>query len=130
VLIVLPETIAIAGKHRRNGKIVPLRATDGRTLLRGVRVAGKEDGNALARSAMAAIRELARAGGRPLPAYVAPAKNNPLGLLGPRVEQGTSPWLVGGITGATLLLLGAVLVAVQRRASRTPGRAPARGVAG
>jgi hypothetical protein len=120
VLIVLPKAIAIAGKHRQDGRLVPIRPADARRLVAGVRVAGREDGDALARSAMAAIRELARAGGRPLPARVPPAENNPLGLLGAQAEEGTSPWLVAGVTAATLLVLGLVLFAVQRRAGRAP----------
>lgn len=128
VLIVGPQRIAIAGNQLRNGSLRQIRAADERTLLRGVPLAGEESGDALAFSAMRAVRQLARAAGKPLPSSVPPARHNPYAILGrPAPEDGVDPWLVAAVLGGTLLLLGAVLVAVQRRASRTAASPPAVG---
>ena len=51
----------------------PFAGGDGRSLLRGIAVPPLE-GDALARTAMLAVRQVAAAGGRPLPDHVPPAK--------------------------------------------------------
>ena len=73
VVIVTPNGFGVAGKHLRAGQLQPFAGGDGRSLLRGIAVPPLE-ADALARTAMLAVRQVARAGGRPLPEHVPAAK--------------------------------------------------------
>jgi len=103
VLIVTPERFGVSG--------TPPRAT------RGLKLPQADDGNALARAAMAAVRRLAADGGHPLPDSIPPAKNNPFGILN-NAKRDTrtagGPWLIAAVV-AVSLLLGALLVVLYRR---------------
>jgi hypothetical protein len=124
VLIVTPHGFGLGGVQPSGGKLK--RLTDARAgeLLQAVPVAGKVEGDALARTAMLAVRRLAADGGHPLPARIQPAKQNLNGILGTAASRDTAdwggPWVVATVVGTTVLLLGAMLVAVQRRAPREP----------
>jgi hypothetical protein len=74
VLVVTPFGIGVSGNALGNGVLRPLTAGDARKLVGGLEVSPDPQGDDLARTAMAAVRRIARAGGHPLPARVAPAK--------------------------------------------------------
>ena len=121
VLIVTPDGFGLGGKQPRGGTPTPITRPLAAELARGLPLAKKADGNALARTAMVAIRRLAAAGGHPLPRRIPPAENNLEGILGaaasrdPRTADGL--WLIVAVVGGTLLL-GVLLVVVHRRAGR------------
>ena len=73
VMIVTPNGFGVAGKHVRAGRLQPFPGGDGRSLLRGIAVPPLE-ADALARTAMLAVRQLAADAGRPLPEHVPAAK--------------------------------------------------------
>jgi len=73
VILVTPNGFGVSGKHVSDGRLQPFPDGDGRSLLRGIAVPPLE-ADALARTAMLVVREVARAAGRPLPAYVPAAK--------------------------------------------------------
>ena len=74
VLIVTPNGLGIAGEQELQGRLEAVRRADAGHLLAGVRTSTDATGDELAQSAMAAVRQIAEAGGHPLPQYVAPAK--------------------------------------------------------
>jgi len=103
VLIVTPDRLGVAGTQPRAA--------------RGLELPQGDDGNALARAAMVAVRRLAADGGHTLPEYIPPAKNNPFGILdNARRDTHTAngPWLTAAVA-AVSLLLGALLVVLYRR---------------
>jgi hypothetical protein len=124
VLIVTPHGFGLGGVQPRRGALS--RITDARAgeLLRPIPIAGKVEGDALVRTAMLAVRRLAANGGHPLPARIAPAKQNLNGILGTAAARDTAdwggPWVIALVVGGSALLLGAMLVAVARRAPREP----------
>ena len=127
VLIVTPHRLGLGGKQPRHGTPTPITRPLAAELARGLPLAAKVDGSALARTAMVAVRRLAAAGGHPLPKRIPPAEHNLKGILGaagPR-EAGTfdRPWPIMAVVGSTLLL-GALLVVVHRRAVREPEPEP------
>jgi hypothetical protein len=119
VLIVTPHRFGLGGKQPRGGTVSPITRPLAAELARGLPLAKKADGNALARTAMVAIRRLAAAGGHPLPKRIPPAEQNLNGILGTAAsrdpETPGGPWLIVAVLGGTALLLGALLVAVHRR---------------
>jgi hypothetical protein len=120
VLIVTPHRLGIGGKQPQGGTPAPITPRLAAELARGIPIAKKADGNALARTAMVAVRRLAAAGGNPLPKRIPPAEQNLSGILGtaPSREGDTlGSWLIAVLVGGTALL-GALLVAVHRRAGR------------
>jgi hypothetical protein len=122
VLIVTPDGFGLGGKQPRGGTVSPITQPLAAELARGLPLAKKADGNALARTAMVAIRRLAAAGGHPLPKRIPPAEQNLNGILGSAASRDTEipggPWLIAAVLGGTALLVGALLVAVDRRAPR------------
>jgi hypothetical protein len=122
VLIVTPHGFGLGGKQPRGGTVSPITRPLAAALARGLPLAKKADGNALARTAMVAIRRLAAAGGHPLPKRIPPAEQNLNGILGTAAsrdpETPGGPWLIVAVLGGTALLVGALLVAVDRRAPR------------
>ena len=121
VLIVTPHGFGLGGKQPSGGTLSRITPPLAAELARGIPIANKADGNALARTAMVAIRRLAAAGGHPLPKRIPPAEQNLTGILGtaPSRDRDTlgGPWLIAALLGGTALL-GALLVAVHRRAGR------------
>jgi len=84
--------------------------------------AKRAEGNALARTAMVAVRRLAAAAGHPLPKRIPPAKDNLNGILagsapGPAVG---GPWVIAAVIVGTLLLGALLFVAHRRVMSRDP----------
>ena len=123
VLIVTPHRLGLGGKQPHDGTSTPITRPLAAELARGLPLAKKAEGNALARTAMVAVRRLAAAGGHPLPKWIPPAEHNLKGILGaagPRdPETPGRPWLIAAVVGSTLLL-GALLVVVHRRTEREP----------
>jgi len=74
VLVVTPFGLGVAGNGVRQGVLRPLTAADARRLVGGLEVPPDGEGDDLARTAIAAVRRIARDAGRPLPAHVAPAE--------------------------------------------------------
>jgi hypothetical protein len=122
VLIVTPHRFGLGGKQPRGGTVSPITRPLAAELARGLPLAKKADGNALARTAMVAVRRLAAAGGHPLPKRIPPAEQNLNGILGTAAsrdpETPGGPWLIVAVLGGTALLVAALLVAVDRRAPR------------
>ncbi|HZB75182.1 MAG TPA: hypothetical protein VE526_03075 [Solirubrobacteraceae bacterium] len=122
VLIVTPHGFGVGGKQPRGGTLRPVTRPLADELVRDLPLAKQGDGNALARTAMIAIRRLAAAGGHPLPKRIPPAEHNLKGILGPAAsgDEDTlrEPWVIAAVLIGTVLLLGALLVAVQRRTQR------------
>lgn len=123
VLIVTPHGFGLGGTQPRGGTLRPITPSLAGELARGLPLAKKADGNALARTAIVAIRRLAAAGGHPLPERIAPAEQNLKGILGTAAsrdpETPGGPWLIVAVLAGTALL-AALLVAAHRRALRDP----------
>jgi hypothetical protein len=121
VLIVTPHRLGIGGKQPQGGTPTPITPPLAAELVRRLPIAKEADGNALARTAMVAVRRLAAASGNPLPKRIPPAEQNLTGILGtaPSRDRDTlgGPLLIAVLLGGTALL-GALLVAVHRRAGR------------
>jgi hypothetical protein len=121
VLIVTPKRIAVSGKQLRDGRLRPVGRADALELVRGIELPGTVDGDGLARAAMLAVRRVSSAGGRPLPKYVPPAEQNLTRIATPVAESGDGlgGWAIALVAGS-VILLGSMLYAVARRASRQP----------
>jgi hypothetical protein len=120
VLIVTPHGFGLGGRQPRGGTLTPITRPLAATLAHDLPLAKKAAGNALARTAMVAIRRLAAAAGHPLPKRIPPAEDNLNGILGTTGSGDGEPvgtWLIAAMLAGTALL-GALLVAVHRRASR------------
>ena len=74
ILVVTPFGLGVSGRELRDGRLRPIDRAGARSLVRGLEVPKPRRGDALARAAMAAVRRIARAGDRPLPADVPPAR--------------------------------------------------------
>jgi hypothetical protein len=122
LLVVSPYGLGVSGPAMRGRRFGPLTRPQARALVRGVRVSRHADGDALARAAMTAVRRIARAGDRALPAHVPPAK---LVVPPPRQRTGDGPgiWLPV-LVFATVFLGAAVLYELWARLARR-GRRPA-----
>jgi hypothetical protein len=117
VLVVTSYGFGISGRALRGGRLAALDRADARTLLSGVEVPQRAKGDALAEAAIAAVRELARAGGHPLPANVPPAK-----VLGTKNGSsgdglGINVWLIVGLF-AIVFVPSVLLFEVWARTSR------------
>jgi hypothetical protein len=117
VLIVTPHGYGLGGRQPRDGRLTSITPPLAASLTRDLPLAGKEEGTALARTAMVAVRQLAAAGGHPLPKHIPPAKDDLNGILRGAPSQDGGPWLIAALALATLLL-GALLVATHRRVMR------------
>jgi hypothetical protein len=119
VLIVTPHRFGLGGSQPRSGTLTAVTPSLAAELTRDLPLAKKADGNALARTAIGAIRSLAAAGGHPLPKRIPPAEQNLTGILGrDESRDGESLVLIAALLVGTLLL-GGLLVAVHRRVSRS-----------
>jgi hypothetical protein len=111
VLIVTPYGLGVAGNALRDGRLRRITPRDAQVLIGGQAVPAKAEGDALAQTAMTAIRKIARAGGHPLPAHVPPAEQFTAPAAAP---AGTSETAVAadrsGSTGGMLMALPAALV--------------------
>jgi hypothetical protein len=118
VLIVTPHRFGLGGKQPRDGTLTRITPALAAKLTHNLPHARKDNGTALARTAMVAIRRLAAAGGHPLPKRIPPAKDNLSGILGSSASRDSSTfggaWLIAAVVVSTLLL-GALLVGVHRR---------------
>jgi hypothetical protein len=118
VLIVTPHRFGLGGSQPRGGTLTAVTPSLAAKLTRDLPLAKKADGNALARTAIVAVRRLAATGGHPLPKRIPPAEQNLRGILGPdESRDGDSLVLIAALLVGTLLL-GGLLFAVHRRLSR------------
>ena len=113
VVIVTPSGVGVAGPGSVDGRLRQLTAAQARALLSGVPGPRAATGDALARTAMTAVRRVARAGGHPLPARVAPATQ----YVPPASAAGTPGTAApaagdGGSSNGMLAALPALLVAL------------------
>jgi hypothetical protein len=110
VLIVTPNGFGVAGKHVRAGRLQPFPDGDGRSLLRGVAVPPL-DADALARTAMLAVRQVAAAAGRPLPEHVPSAEAlTPVPRARSASGDGVDTWVWSLVLGSIPLLLWGLYV--------------------
>jgi hypothetical protein len=129
VLVVTPHVIGVGGNQLRDGRLQRIDAAGARALVRGVPVARRADGTALARSAMAAVRRIARAGGHPLPRSVPPSRRDLDGSVlagvaaGHEAQDGgwSTSWVIALLLG-TVAVLAVPIYAVSRLARRSAGR--------
>lgn len=117
VVVVTAYGFGVSGRALRGGRLAALDRADGRALLSGVAVPRRAHGDALAEAAIAAVRELARAGGHPLPANVPPAK-----VLGAKSGSsgdglGINVWLIVGLF-AIVFIPSVLLFEIWTRSSR------------
>jgi hypothetical protein len=123
VLIVTPRGFGLGGKQPTGGTLTPITPPLAAELARGLPLAKKADGNALARTAVRAIRHLAAAGGHPLPERIPPAEHKLDGILGTAAPRDPDtpggPWLIAAVLAGTALL-AALLVAAHRHVLRDP----------
>jgi hypothetical protein len=121
VVIVTPHRLGIGGRQPQGGTPTPITPPLAAELVRRLPLAEEADGNALARTAMVAVRRLAAAGGHPLPERIPPAEQNLRGILGagrpPDSSTGDGLWLIVAVVAGTFLL-GVLLVVVHRRTGR------------
>jgi hypothetical protein len=123
VLIVTPHGFGVGGMQPRGGTLRPITPPVAGELARGLPLAKKPEGNALARTAIVAIRRLAAAGGHPLPARIAQAEQNLEGILGaPASRDPGGPWLIVAILAGTALLAALLVAAHRRMLDVTPRR--------
>jgi hypothetical protein len=130
VLVVTPFGIGVAGNGLRHGVMRPITARDARALVGTIEVPPDPEGDDLARTAMGAVRRIARAAGKPLPARVAPARQ----VVPPAVQAGPTEEAIvarGRDGGSQLLWLVPALVIpfalliAYRRARRSPAASEA-----
>ena len=126
VLIVTPFGLGVAGNAATNGVLRPLTPGESRKLTRGIDVEGGGDGDGLARTAMTAVRRIARAGGHPLPDRVAPAKPTAVpAATGSAVTTPVEREASGSGGGSLLWLAGPALISLALLVTYLRARRPA-----
>ena len=122
VLIVTPHSYGLGGKQPREGTLTPITRPLAAALARDLPLAETAEGNALARTAMVAVRRLAAAGGHPLPKRIPPAEQNLNGILAAAGSSDSGilgePWMIAALLVGSAILLGGMLVAVHRYVAR------------
>jgi hypothetical protein len=123
VVIVTPYGLGAAGKQLRHGGLRRMTSGDARSLLRGVGLPSDPQADDLARTAMTAVRQVAREAGRGLPAHVPPAKMFKGAATAPRpvepaAEAGGASLLLPAVPVA-LLVLAVVVTRLRSRSRRT-----------
>jgi hypothetical protein len=126
ILVVTPFGIGVSGNSLRHGVLRPVTTSrDARRLVGRLEVPPDSEGDDLARTAMAAVRRIARAAGKPLPARVPPVQQvRPAEVPAPPGEHaavaqdgggGSGPlWVVPTLAVPFALLFG------YRRSRRSP----------
>ena len=89
VIVVTPNGLGIAGNERHGGTLGEVSHARAAALLRGLEAPSGTDGDDFAKVAIAAVRQVARAGGHPLPEKVAPVADAPR-RLPPRRRRGSA----------------------------------------
>jgi hypothetical protein len=98
VVVVAPFGIGIGGNERRGGKLVAVTAARRKLLVRGVPQPAGPQGDALARTAILVVRQIARLEGHPLPAQIAPVTLAEGGTAPASSGRKINSWLlVGGV---------------------------------
>ena len=125
VLVITPFGIGVAGNGVRRGVLRPITARDARRLVGGLEVPADPDGDDLARTAMVAVRRVARAAGKPLPARVAPARQVVPPAVPAEPAEAAAVERGGGGSGALLwavpvLVVPLALLIAYRRSRRSP----------
>ena len=116
LLVIAPSGLGVSGRELRNGRLLRMPPAGRWAPLRGLRISPAAGGDALARAALAAVRSIAAAGGKPLPAYVPPASYV---AATPSGDRGLGGWLLIVLAVSSFLLawLGYELwVSFRRRA--------------
>jgi hypothetical protein len=103
LLVVSPHGAGVAGRAMRGDVYGPVTTAGVPGLLGSLTTRTPDGGDALAQTAIAAVRRVARVGGHALPAHVAPAEAI---APGPATPDGGSPpgWLPFAIFAAVFLL--------------------------
>jgi hypothetical protein len=121
VIVVMPSGLGVAGNERRGGKLVAVTAARGAALVQGIAPPGATDGDSFAKTASAAVRQVARAGGHPLPAEVKPV-GDPSAPPAAKGQKTLSGWLIAGIAGglffAAWLVFELIVAFRERRRAR------------
>ena len=117
VLVVTPYGLGVAGNALRNGVLRPVTTPDARRLVGRLEVPADPQGDDLARTAMAAVRRLSRAAGRPLPAHVPPAARAapPTAVDAVPVERGGGEGTVRWVVPACVVVALALVLGYRRR---------------
>jgi hypothetical protein len=82
LVVVTPYGFGVAGNEERGGRLQAVTRASARDLLGALRISPTAKGDALAAAGTAAVRQIASAGGHPLPARVAPATSTWTGAAG------------------------------------------------
>ena len=122
LLVITPAGFGVSGRELRDGSLQRVPPAARWLPLQGLRVPPAADGNALARTSFVALRRIAAAAGRPLPAHVEPASY--VATI-PSRDRGLGIWLpiVLAVSFFTLAWLGYEL----RRGLRSAAAANASG---
>jgi hypothetical protein len=124
VVVVAPSGFGVSGYELHGKRLVPVTAARGRVLLHGLPKPTEAKGDALAIAAMAAVRQIAKLEGHPLPKDV-PAAALPVQPKAPTVShpRKVSRWLLVSAVAALFFLSWLVfeVVASVRERRRTTG---------
>ena len=82
LVVVTPYGFGVAGAEERGGQLQAVTRASARDLLAGIRISPTAKGDALAAAGTTAVRQIASAGGHPLPAHVAAAASTWTGAAG------------------------------------------------
>ena len=136
ILVVTPSGVGVSGPMTIGDTFGPVTRPAARSLLGGIPAPGTL-GDDLAGAAMTAIRRIAHAAGRPLPANVPPAEIPAPPRWDPyadeRISDGASPWQAVAVFAAIFGTAAAAYEALARAARRRrpaalrPGPTPASG---
>lgn len=128
VIVVTPNGLGVAGWQSRGGDTVRISRRDAEALVAGIDPPAAE-GDDLARAAMLAVRQAARAGGHALPAYVPPAESPPVpawvvATKASAASSGSSLWAPVGL-GVLVIACGVPLLLLIVRRRRGAGQSGA-----
>jgi hypothetical protein len=107
VIVVTPNGLGVAGNERRGGRLVPITHARAAALVHGIGAPKGIDGDEFARVASAAVRQVAKAGGKPLPEKVAPvadASATPGAVTTATQKKGLGGWVLAGLVAALFFL--------------------------
>jgi hypothetical protein len=104
VIVVTPNGLAAAGNERHGGALAEVTHARAAALLRGLDAPHGSNGDDFAKVAIAAVRQVARAGGHPLPDKVAPVADSSAPLTGAAKKKGVSAWVLAGAVAALFFL--------------------------
>jgi hypothetical protein len=103
VVVVTANGLGVAGNEPRGGKLVDVSDARAKQLLKGIATPTEPTGDALATTAIAAVRQLAKLDGHPLPAHVKGVASASTAAV-PTSKKRFSGWLLAGIVAAAFFL--------------------------